>query len=63
MAREQQARSLELRAALSLSRLWVQQGQSGEARKMLEPIFTSFTEGLKTVELRDARSLLDELVI
>jgi predicted ATPase len=63
VAREQQARSLELRAALCLCRLWVQQGQSGEARKMLEPIFTSFTEGLKTVELRDARSLLDELVI
>jgi hypothetical protein len=58
VAREQQAKSLELRAALSLSRLWVQNEQSQKARKLLEPIFASFTEGLDTKNLRDAKSLL-----
>jgi predicted ATPase len=58
VAREQQAKSLELRAALSLSRLWVQQGQSQEARQLLEPITAWFTEGLDTEELLVAKSLM-----
>ena len=63
VARKQQARSLELRAAMSLSRLWVQSGKLREAREVLEPSFGWFTEGLDTKELREARVLLDELVI
>ena len=63
VARKQQARSLELRAAMSLSRLWVQSGNFREAREVLEPVFCWFTEGLETEELLEARVLLDELVI
>jgi predicted ATPase len=61
VARRQQAKSLELRAALHLSRLWQQQGQRAAARELLAPIYDWFTEGFDTVDLQEARALLDEL--
>ena len=61
LARQQHAKSWELRAALSLSRLWQWQGKSGEARALLAPIYGWFTEGFDTADLREARALLDEL--
>jgi predicted ATPase len=60
-ARHQQAKSLELRAAMSLSRLWQQQGKQDEARQLLAPIYGGFTEGFDTADLQEARVLLDEL--
>jgi predicted ATPase len=57
----QQARSLELRAALSLSRLWQQQGKREAAHDLLAPIYDWFTEGLDTADLQDAKELLEEL--
>ena len=60
-ARRQQAKSLELRAAMSLSRLWQQQGKRHEARELLAPIYGWFTEGFDTADLQEAKSLLDEL--
>ena len=61
VARRQQAKSLELRAAMSLSRLWHQQGKRAEARALLAPIYHWFTEGFDTVDLLEAKALLDEL--
>jgi class 3 adenylate cyclase/predicted ATPase len=61
VARRQQARSLELRAAMSLGRLWQRQGKRGEARELLAPIYGWFTEGFDTADLQEARALLDEL--
>jgi predicted ATPase len=61
VARQQSARSLELRAAMSLGRLWQKQGKREPARQMLEGIYRWFTEGFDTVDLRDAKELLDEL--
>jgi predicted ATPase len=61
VARGQQAKALELRAALSLSRLWQQQGQREEARALLTPIYGWFTEGLATPDLQEAKALLEEL--
>ena len=61
IARRQQAKSLELRAAMSLARLWQCRGQPVEARKLLAPIYGWFTEGLNTADLCDARALLEEL--
>jgi predicted ATPase len=60
-ARRQQAKSLELRAAMSLSRLWQQEGKQAEARELLAPIYGWFTEGFDTADLREAKALLDEL--
>jgi DNA-binding winged helix-turn-helix (wHTH) protein/predicted ATPase len=60
-ARHQHARSLELCAAMSLSRLWQQQGKQVEARQLLAPIYGWFTEGLDTTDLQKAKALLDEL--
>jgi TOMM system kinase/cyclase fusion protein len=60
-ARHQQAKSLELRAAMSLSRLWQQQGKRTEARELLAPIYDWFTEGLDTADLQEAKALLDTL--
>jgi tetratricopeptide (TPR) repeat protein len=57
----QKAKSLELRAAMGLSRLWLRQSKRAEARLALGEIFRSFTEGLDTPDLRDARMLLKEL--
>ena len=56
-ARRQQAKSLELRAALSLARLWQQQGKRAEARALLAPIYGWFTEGFETPDLQEARAL------
>jgi predicted ATPase len=60
-ARRQQAKSLELRAAMSLSRLWQQQGQRNEARELLAPIYGWFTEGVDTADLQEAKALLEGL--
>jgi predicted ATPase len=59
-ARRQEARSLELRAAMSLSRLWRQQGQRAKAHDLLAGAYAWFTEGFDTADLREARALLDE---
>jgi predicted ATPase len=61
VAREQQAKSWELRAATSLARLWQQQGRKAEARQLLAEIYTWFTEGFDTKDLQEAKALLDEL--
>jgi class 3 adenylate cyclase/predicted ATPase len=61
VARRQQARSWELRAAMSLARLWQQHGKQAEARALLAPIYGWFTEGFDTVDLQEARALLDAL--
>jgi predicted ATPase len=61
VARTQQAKSLELRAATSLSRLWQRQGKRDEARQLLTPIYSWFTEGFDTADLQEARVLLHEL--
>jgi TOMM system kinase/cyclase fusion protein len=61
IARQQQAKSFELRAATSLARLWQQQGKREQARELLAPIYDWFTEGFDTADLIDARALLDAL--
>jgi predicted ATPase len=61
VARRQQAKSLELRAAMSISRLWQQQGKRQEAHDLLAPVYEWFTEGFDTADLKDAKALLDEL--
>jgi predicted ATPase len=61
LARHQGARSLELRAVLSLARLWTQQGKRAAARDELESVYSCFAEGLDTGDLRSARALLDLL--
>jgi class 3 adenylate cyclase/predicted ATPase len=61
VAHGQQAKSLELRAAMSLSRLWQQRGQRTEARQLLAPIYGWFTEGFDTADLQEAKVLLEEL--
>jgi class 3 adenylate cyclase/predicted ATPase len=61
VAREQQAKSLELRAAMSMARLWRDQGKRDEARELLAPVYGWFTEGFETRDLKEARALLDEL--
>ena len=61
VARRQQAKSLELRAATSLARLWQQQGKRQDAYELLAPVYGWFTEGFDTADLIDAKALLDEL--
>ena len=61
LAREQEAKSWELRAATSLARLWVHQGKRTEARDLLAPIYGWFTEGFDTLDLKEGKSLLDQL--
>src|SRR4029453_16698134 len=61
IARRQQARSLELRAAMSLARLWQRQGKRAEAHQLLAPIYGWFTEGFDTADLQEAKALLEEL--
>jgi predicted ATPase len=61
VACQQQAKSLELRAATSLSRLWQQQGNCAEAHKLLAPIYGWFTEGFDTADLQEAKALLETL--
>jgi predicted ATPase len=60
-ARSQQAKSLELRAATSLARLWAEQGRRAQAHDLLAPVYGWFTEGFDTADLKDAKALLDEL--
>ena len=61
VARAQQAKSLELRAAMSLARLWRDQGKPQQARELLAPVYGWFTEGFDTLDLKEAKALLDEL--
>jgi predicted ATPase len=61
IARHQEAKSWELRVAMSLARLWQQQGKQAEAYALLAPIYGWFTEGFDTADLQEARALLDEL--
>ena len=63
VARRQQAKSWELRAATSLSRLWQQQGKRAESHALLAPIYGWFTEGFGTADLKDAKALLNELEV
>jgi predicted ATPase len=58
VARHQQAKSLELRAAMSLSRLWRQHGKRTEARQLLAEIYGWFTEGFNTADLKEAKVLI-----
>jgi predicted ATPase len=60
VARQQQAKSLELRAAMSLSRLWQRQGQRAAARELLVEVYGWFTEGFDTADLQEAKALLDD---
>ena len=62
IARRQQAKSLELRAVTSLSRWWQSQGKKEKARQMLAEIYSWFTEGFDTADLKEAKALLDELL-
>jgi len=61
VARRQEAKSLELRAAMSLARLWQSQGKRAEAYELLAPIYSWFTEGFDTADLQEAQALLDAL--
>jgi predicted ATPase len=61
VARRQQAKALELRASISLSRLWQRQARRIEGRQLLADIYRWFTEGFDTVDLQTARALLEEL--
>jgi predicted ATPase len=61
IARQQQAKSWELRAAMSMARLWHDQGKREEARDLLVPVYGWFTEGFDTRDLKEAKALLEEL--
>ncbi|MBI3248166.1 MAG: hypothetical protein HYZ50_16800 [Deltaproteobacteria bacterium] len=61
IAQKQQAKSLELRATVSLARLWQQQGKRDEARTMLAEVYNWFTEGFDTKDLQEAKALLEGL--
>jgi predicted ATPase len=61
VARHQEAKALELRAAMSLARLWQQQGKRAAAHALLAPVYSWFTEGFDTADLQEARALLDAL--
>jgi predicted ATPase len=61
IAREQRANSLELRAAMSMARLWRDQGKRRQARDLLAPVYSWFTEGFDTLDLKEAKALLKEL--
>jgi hypothetical protein len=63
VARAQQAKSWELRAAMSMARLWRDQGKRDEARDLLAPVYGWFTEGFDTLDLKEAKALLDELAV
>jgi predicted ATPase len=63
VARQQQAKSWELRAAMSLARLWRSQGKLQQARELLAPIYSWFTEGFDTRDLKEAKALLEELAV
>ena len=61
VARQQQAKSWELRAAMSMARLWRDQGKPQQARELLAPVYGWFTEGFATLDLKEAKALLEEL--
>jgi len=61
VARRQQAKAYELRAATSLARLWGERGRRREALELLAPVYGWFTEGFDTADLKEARALLDQL--
>ena len=61
VARQQQAKSWELRAAMSIARLWRDQGKVQQARELLAPVYGWFTEGFDTRDLKEAKALLEEL--
>ena len=61
VAREQQAKSWELRAAMSMARLWRDQGKRDEARNLLAPVYNWFNEGFDTLDLKEAEALLKAL--
>src|SRR5262249_3737171 len=61
VARRQEAKALELRAAMSLARLWREQGKRAEAHELLALIYNWFTEGFDTADLQEAKVLLEEL--
>ena len=61
VAGAQQAKSWELRAAMSMARLWRDMGKPQQARELLAPIYSWFTEGFDTLDLKEAKALLDEL--
>jgi predicted ATPase len=61
VARQQQAKSWELRAAMSMARLWRDRGKRDEARELLAPVYGWFTEGFDTLDLKEATKLLGEL--
>ena len=63
IARAQQAKSWELRAAMSMARLWRDQGKQDAARELLAPVYGWFTEGFDTLDLKQAKALLDELTL
>jgi predicted ATPase len=61
VARKQQAKSWELRAAMSMARLWRDQGKPQQGRELLAPVYGWFTEGFDTLDLKEAKALLEEL--
>jgi len=61
IARQQQTKSLEVRTAMSLARLWRDQGKVQQARELLAPVYGWFTEGFDTRDLKEAKALLNEL--
>ena len=61
VARKQQAKSWELRAATSMARLWRDQGKRHQARELLAPVYGWFTEGFDTLDLKEAKALMEEL--
>ena len=63
VARQQQAKSWELRAAMSMARLWRDQGKPQQARELLAPVYGWFTEGFDTRDLKEAKALLGELCL
>jgi predicted ATPase len=63
VARQQQAKSWELRAAMSMARLWRDQGKPQQARELLAPAYDWFTEGFDTLDLKEAKALLEELAV
>jgi predicted ATPase len=62
IAREQQAKSWELRAAMSMARFWRSRGERQQAYNLLAPVYGWFTEGFDTLDLKEARALLEELM-
>jgi predicted ATPase len=63
VAQEQDTKFWELRAATSLARLWRDQGKREEARELLDPVYDWFTEGFDTLDLKEAKALLEELAV